>query len=238
VIPVLSLRSSRPAAVPVSTGSRAATRRSRLRFAVGCAVLLAAHTAIVLASLGEVLTVGANVALAIAVLAWARRAGLTRDELGLTPSAVVRSTQLGLVLAVLIATTVGALAPFGVFASQAPPGLDGASFAFRFLVGIPVGTALAEELVFRGVVLAGWRRVGPTNRAIVLTSTVFGLWHVAAEWHRVAGPNVLPAVLATAAASAFILCPLRLWTRSLAAPVIVHAATNMSVLAAVYLTAT
>ncbi|MDQ4144600.1 MAG: CPBP family intramembrane metalloprotease [Actinomycetota bacterium] len=55
--------------------------------------------------------------------------------------------------------------------------LTGRALAYQVLVRIPLGTALAEELVFRGVLLATWTSSG-TTEAVIWSSLVFGLWHV------------------------------------------------------------
>jgi membrane protease YdiL (CAAX protease family) len=106
---------------------------------------------------------------------------------------------------------------------------------FRVLVGIPLGTALAEEIVFRGVLLAAFDRLTTSRRAVVATSLLFGLWHVGAEVARTGAMSVgiVPGGLATTAASAVVLCPLRRWTGDLAAPVAVHTVINAGVLVAV-----
>jgi uncharacterized protein len=46
-------------------------------------------------------------------------------------------------------------------------------------VRIPLGTALFEEVLFRGVVLAALQQVGSTGFAVAWSSIAFGLWHIA-----------------------------------------------------------
>ena len=49
---------------------------------------------------------------------------------------------------------------------------------FRGLVEIPIGTAVYEEVVFRGVILGLALRRLPPLPATLVTSALFGLWHV------------------------------------------------------------
>ena len=56
-------------------------------------------------------------------------------------------------------------------------GLQGRGLAFQLLLRIPLGTALLEEVAFRGVLFGGWRSLG-TVQAAWLSSVAFGLWHV------------------------------------------------------------
>ncbi|MBM3660168.1 MAG: CPBP family intramembrane metalloprotease, partial [Actinobacteria bacterium] len=102
--------------------------------------------------------------------------------------------------------------------------------------------ALAEELLFRGAVLGAWRPVIGTPGAVAVSSLAFGVWHVlpALEAHahnpagadladRVGGrpTHVVGTVAATAVAGAGF-AALRLRTRSVVAPALVHAAVNQA----------
>lgn len=58
--------------------------------------------------------------------------------------------------------------------------------AGRTLVRIPLGTALAEEVAFRGVLYALEARRGTPLRAALRSSAAFGLWHVLPTRHAVA----------------------------------------------------
>jgi membrane protease YdiL (CAAX protease family) len=113
--------------------------------------------------------------------------------------------------------------------------LRGGELAYQALVRVPLGTALLEELAFRGVLFAAWRAEG-TGVAAVVSCAVFGLWHVApaATMVRVNAPAARPSsiagavagtVIVTAAAGAALLW-LRVETGSLAAPFAAHAAVN------------
>ena len=101
------------------------------------------------------------------------------------------------------------------------------------LVIIPVGTALFEETIFRGVLLGVLLRTGSRRSAVLVSSGLFGLWHIPAALHDGNGHSstaalgaVLGIVLFTSAAGV-VFAFLRLRSGSLAAPVLAHAATNI-----------
>lgn len=113
--------------------------------------------------------------------------------------------------------------------------LRGGALAYQTLVRVPFGTALLEEVAFRGVLYAAWRPEGHVV-AMLVSSVVFGVWHVvpAATMVRTNAPSasrgllvraVCGTVLVTAAAGAALVW-LRLETGSLAAPLAAHAALN------------
>ena len=58
-------------------------------------------------------------------------------------------------------------------------GVNGHALAFYMLVRIPLGTAVTEELIFRGVLFAAWRESGVSDLvAALLCAVAFGLWHI------------------------------------------------------------
>lgn len=108
-------------------------------------------------------------------------------------------------------------------------GVRGWRAAFMIAVRIPVGTAMTEEVLFRGVLLGSWLHAG-TAQAVAASSVAFGLWHVVPTLNLVRTnrlpPVVVPAgILFTAGAGAF-LGWLRVETGSLAAPFLAHALIN------------
>ena len=56
-------------------------------------------------------------------------------------------------------------------------GLSGAAAVYQVVIRVPLGTALLEEVAFRGV-LVGLFLVRGELEAAVLSSVFFGLWHV------------------------------------------------------------
>lgn len=150
-----------------------------------------------------------------------------------------RGAVLGLLAALaLVGPLFAALfhpATASLVADERVAGLDRGELVFRVLVRIPLATALLEEVAFRAVLPALWRRAGRVA-AIVVPSVAFGLWHIvpaldaletnspeagtAAAVFAVAG-----SVLVTAAAGALLI-----WfkerTRTLATPFAFHACLN------------
>lgn len=57
--------------------------------------------------------------------------------------------------------------------------LSGASLAYQCLAHVPLGTALLEEFAFRGVLFAAWEASESSLVAAIISSVVFGLWHIA-----------------------------------------------------------
>jgi membrane protease YdiL (CAAX protease family) len=116
--------------------------------------------------------------------------------------------------------------------------------AYRALVRIPLGTALLEELAFRGVLFAAWRRRSGTFTAAVGSSLVFGLWHIRPTYDLLAANDVsggaavdalavAAAVVTTAAAGGFFVW-LRVRGESLAAPFVAHAGVNALAIVAAF----
>lgn len=178
------------------------------------------------------------------VLGAGRAAGLTLDNLGLGPGSVRRGLRVGLPAAAVIAA--------GGAAGVAHPSTRSwfrddrviRAGTLRLLsdvvVRIPVGTALFEELVFRGLLLAWFEQSWGRRMAVNRSSALFGAWHVLPSVATVAvyrdgALQLTPARrFASVAASVVVtglagrlLAVARIRTRSLAAPIVVHAALNV-----------
>lgn len=185
------------------------------------------------------LYVPANVALTIFLIA----VGVVAFGLEL-----VSVTGRGAVLPAIAAGTAGgALVTAPLFAALASrrwaariadrrlSGLDRSAAAYQILVRIPIGTALLEEVAFRGVVLAALRHLGDVEAAI-WSSVAFGLWHIGptrnlvrANRPRASAPALIAAITlavagTTAAGLGFVW--FRLWTGSLWGPWALHATLN------------
>ncbi|HEY6278984.1 MAG TPA: CPBP family intramembrane glutamic endopeptidase [Streptosporangiaceae bacterium] len=180
-----------------------------------------------------------NACAAGAALSAAAASGLSAADLGLGRGAW-RPGRLAVGLAAatcsgwLLSAVVPAAHP--VLADKRVTSLDGRAAAYGAVVRIPVGTVLWEEIAFRGVLHAALRRVMPERAAIVASAAVFGLWHIrpTAEALRANGltrgrglavANVTAGCAATAAGG-LVLSWLRARSGSLAAPMLVHLATN------------
>ena len=204
------------------------------------AALIAYNSVAHLTPAYDVVYVPLNLAAAAVILVAARRRGLGAEELGAERPALPAGVRWGAAAAVVAAA--------GLAVAVAVPGLHGllddarvadiglAVLAYRTLVRIPLGTVILEEVAFRGVLLGAWARWQGTAAAVVGSSVVFGFWHVrpAIELlneNDLAGSLVLrvPAVgalVAFTAGAGVLFCLLRLRSRSLAAPLLAHAAIN------------
>jgi membrane protease YdiL (CAAX protease family) len=175
----------------------------------------------------------------------ARRSGLTADDLGLGRDSARRGLRWGLLLATaVVAVYVAGLAvPFtrGAFQDERAAELTAGEVVYRVLIRVPLGTVLLEEVAFRGVLWAMAERRWGHLRATVLSSALFGLWHVlpsrgltrantAAEALFGTTPAgvalaMTTAVVGTALAGA-LLCELRRRSGSLIPPMALHYALN------------
>lgn len=181
-----------------------------------------------------------NAGAAGAAVAAGLASGLTPADLGLSPAALRSGLRLGGLLAApvvggyLAAALIPAARP--LLRDERAAGLTGRQAAYQALVRIPVGTVLWEETAFRGVLQAALRRVLPETGAIAATSVIFGIWHVRptveglrvnqlAAGRRQQAAAVTAGVAATAAGGV-VLSLARARSGSLAAPVLVHLATN------------
>jgi len=190
----------------------------------------------------------ANVVAAGAAVALARGWGCSWRDLGLDASDVGRGVRAGVVAAAPVAIALGTAAAVpstrGWFADARVVSLDAAAATRELLVRIPIATAAAEEVLFRGALPAVASAWLGTAGADALSSLAFGVWHVlpALESHehhahgaalaervggRVGGrgANVAATVAVTATSGAALLA-LRRRTGSVVAPAIAHAALN------------
>jgi membrane protease YdiL (CAAX protease family) len=183
----------------------------------------------------------ANLGVAIALVGLARLSGVRPSELGLSRSNVGRGTRVGLVAAVPLAAVVaaGVAIPWTrrMLADEKITGTRPAEAVFETVVRIPLETALAEEVIFRGVLLALGQRSRSRRWAVATSSMLFGLWHVvptlgALERGAQSRPEAqatvsTAAVVATTAGAGAGFAWLRLRANSVVAPILAHAALNM-----------
>jgi uncharacterized protein len=181
-----------------------------------------------------------NVLVGAALVAVARAAGLGWADLGFDPAALRQGVRWSAWIALAITAGLAVLlalpATRPLLADARVAGLGLGGLAYQTLLRIPIGTALFEEVAFRGVLLGVWTSHRGLAAAIVGSSVVFGLWHigptiVALDLNAVAttpGARVLAvtaACVVTGVAGAGFAW-LRVVTGGLAAPVLVHAALN------------
>ncbi|MGI9646582.1 MAG: CPBP family intramembrane glutamic endopeptidase [Ilumatobacteraceae bacterium] len=209
---------------------------------VGSIVLMAAYLVARDRLEGPVEVVLAIVLVAATVgAAW--WAGASLADLGLRPvdlgSGAAWGLAIGAGLAALIVAVSWVPAADDFFADERYSDLDGGQLAFEALVRVPIGTALFEELLFRGVLLGLALMVTGRLVAVISSSVLFGLWHVfaATDFADTNDGVGSTAVLAVVAGTVLVtgvagaaLAWLRLRSRSVLAPTIVHAAVNSTAL--------
>jgi uncharacterized protein len=158
---------------------------------------------------------------------------------------VAAGLEVGVLIGAAVVVLVAVLAgPFGVFpADPAVQGMAWGVLAWQVLIRIPIGTALFEETMFRGVLYGLWRRTLRSWQAATLSSVAFALWHMVAELQRQERQENTSGGDGLASAVPFVflfllgsaLCGLRERTAGVVAPTIVHWALNSSAAVAVYL---
>jgi uncharacterized protein len=188
-----------------------------------------------------------NAGAAAASLAVAAASGLTAEDLGFGRGRWLPG-RLGSLLAGataagwLVAAAVPSARP--VLDDKRIGGLDGRGVAYQTLIRIPVGTAVWEEIAFRGVLQAMLRRVMSEPAAIGVTSGVFGLWHIRPTAGALRANGLasdrgqavtrVAAGVAVTAAGGVLFSWLRARSGRLAAPVALHIAINCGGLAAAW----
>jgi uncharacterized protein len=180
-----------------------------------------------------------------AALSAAAASGLTAADMGFgrehwEPGRLGTRLAAGVAAGWLLVAAVPAARP--VLKDKRVTSLEGRAVAYQALVRIPIGTVLWEETAFRGVLQAALRRVMPETAAILATSAVFGAWHVRPTLQalRVNGlasdrgqaAARVAAGVAVTTAGGVLLSWLRARSGGLAAPVLLHLATNSGGMAA------
>lgn len=178
------------------------------------------------------------------LVAVARIAGLSWRDLGLGPGTWSPGLRwAGVIIAVVAAViAAGAALPLTRAAFRDTRyRLGWGNALLTALVLVPVGTVLVEEVAFRGVLWGLLRRARGTGTATVVSSILFGLWHVlpslgldknveviggtVGEGAAAQAATVLATVSFTALAGV-VFCELRRRSGSILAPAGLHWATN------------
>lgn len=215
----------------------------------GLGAALTAYHAVLVLAVPRILHLPLNLAMAGSTVAWARRRGLSWRGLGLDREGVGPGLRWGLGIAAAAAAGLALLLviPGGerFVRDRRLEGLGTAEILYRTLVRIPLGTALAEEIAFRGVVFGALRRDASPTAAIVGSSLLFGLWHIGPALSFLEGNRpelgiggkvggVALSVGATAAAGV-LFALLRLRSKGVVGPTLAHWALNgLATLGAVY----
>jgi membrane protease YdiL (CAAX protease family) len=192
-----------------------------------------------------------NAAGSAAVLAAGRAAGLDRVDLGLGAGAVGRGVRAGGlisgVVVAAVASTASTTTGRRLFRDERVERHGLGELAGEILFRIPIGTALFEELLFRGLLWGRWAGRRGETAATAVSSVLFGLWHVIPTKRTLAvyragafgrtnarlAVAMTTAVAATAVAGAGFAW-LRSRARSVVAPALLHAAINTAGYAAAW----
>lgn len=199
--------------------------------------------------LGDTLYVPRNLVLSLGLVLLARRVGIDRDELGLLRRHLGPGLGWGAASAAVIAAAIGlgvaiadAVEPVALLLADDRADLGASALVFAVLVRIPLGTALFEEVAFRGVLRAAARRVLSPVAATAWSSVLFGLWHIPPTavalrindvdpWST-AGLWTITGAVTTTAVAGVLFDQLRARSGSLVAPWAAHWAFNALGLAA------
>jgi membrane protease YdiL (CAAX protease family) len=178
---------------------------------------------------------------AAALLLLARHAGLSWHDLGISR----RSLRPGLKWAAAAILAVAAIYLIGAVLPLTRPAFHDVRYQLHLgaalltaLVVVPLGTVLLEEVAFRGVLPGLVRRHRGATWASVISSALFGLWHILPSLHLATANEAVGSALGTGpvlavlaavgftALAGLLLCELRRRSGSLLAAAALHWATN------------
>jgi len=210
----------------------------------GGAALTLAYSYVINRVVPQAWYVPANLSAAAGFVALARGLGATWTDIGVRRERLGRGVRVGLAAAVPIAVVVAAgvavPATRKYFADQRVIGVGAGATVFDVLVRIPIGTAVCEELIFRGALLGVVLRHRTPVTAVVFSSLMFGLWHVfptldtlhlnplgsLVEGSALRTAEAVAGTVAVTAAAGAGFCWLRLRANSIVAPIIAHGVLN------------
>lgn len=162
-------------ATPSSRGGAAALE-------LGAAAAVLGYGVLVNRVVPNELYVPVNLAAAGAAVAAAHALGASWRDLGLARDRMTAGLRLGGLTLLPIAAVValGLAIPWTreFFRDTTIVDASTAEAVYTLLLRIPFGTALAEELIFRGALLGLFLQRHRPWVAVALSSAVFGLWHV------------------------------------------------------------
>jgi len=211
-------------------------------FATTAALLLVFNVVRAMGVFGDRADVAA-VAVLVALVALAVVARMTAANLGLARSNLRQGAAWGggAFALVVVVVGIGALLPptSGLF-DDARANISAPALLFEIVVGILIVTVLPEEFAFRGLLLGAGVMAWGRRTALVATSALFGLWHIAPTLSTMSDNAAVADTASSTAGTVGIVAGsvavtfvaglvfgwLRLRSASLLAPVLAHLATN------------
>lgn len=173
--------------------------------------------------------------------------GLSLDSMGLAVSALAQGAlyAAGIIAVIIVGMGIASRLPFigSFFANEAFSAVSKKRVFYEAGFRVPLGTALLEEVLFRGLLLGLLLQNNSVEVALLISSVIFGLWHIfptvnqleenQAAKDMVAGKRgrrVLSviAVVVTTTIAGILFGILRVWSGSLITPWLVHWAINAS----------
>src|SRR5690349_8820620 len=218
--------------MPTSWGWRLAVIATIL-IVFGNAVGIAAGPNVVAVSWAVIAQSAGTLLIVIVASRWS---GLTWAEAGIGRTNLLRSSLIGagigLGLAAVVLLALEAGAQLGTPITYQPlRGVSISAVLIHALVGLPLLTAIPEELAFRGLMLGLLMRKLTPSRATLVSSATFVAWHGAVQLQTLAvteftSPWLIVPAMGLAFAALFvggsIFALLRLRTRNLASAVMAH----------------
>lgn len=186
-----------------------------------------------------------NISFTLLAVALGFLAGLSKDDIGLSPQNLLHGLPviLGLGLVILIGTIVGTRLAVIRAAMKGESWFSATRRQLIYAIGIriPLSTVLLEEVLFRGIMLGLLLQVFVPVWALLISSLLFGLWHISPAVAQLESNESMATNLQKPHKQLFILTTvlttsfaglafggLRLWTGSLLAPWLIHWAINAS----------
>jgi membrane protease YdiL (CAAX protease family) len=197
--------------------------------------------ALVGAFLPERLRVPAGLAASALISALALRAGASLEDQGLAFGRLSRGALHGLAAVPPVCAAIATGLCFRrsrAFYQQARiTNVNAGRAIYEMFIRIPLGTALPEEVIFRGALLGVLSRDRHVFRATAISSILFGVWHIAPTLDRLEdNPELRPTMRHKAASSllsvsvttaaGLLLAGLRYSSGSLVAPWMAHSVAN------------
>jgi membrane protease YdiL (CAAX protease family) len=233
---------------PGETGVNREGPTQRIRFGaiteVAASTIVLVYNVVINRAIPSIAYVPSNFAFAGLSVVGAHALGVSLGDMGLRRDRVDSGIRVGLVAVALIAAAIvlGVALPAsrGYFEDARALGGGIGHVLYEILVRIPLGTAVAEETIFRGALLGLFLQRHSRLAATLISSLVFGFWHVLPTLDTIranpagslvqgdalrTGGAVLVSVLVTAAAGCGFSW-LRFRSDSLVAPILAHASLN------------